>query len=94
MFHPRNATDARVLAARGQTDREGKFQLTSYEANDGAAAGEYAVTIQHYKLVKKGDSYSAGPNVLSPKLATPGATDIKVSVSASPNQLQPIEVKK
>jgi hypothetical protein len=32
-------------AAAGATDQQGRFQLTTFDTNDGAAAGSYAVTI-------------------------------------------------
>lgn len=32
-------------AAYGNTDSEGRFQLTTYEPGDGAVAGEYRVTV-------------------------------------------------
>ena len=33
------------LVARGSVDRDGKFQLTTYEFNDGAVAGKHEVLI-------------------------------------------------
>lgn len=94
VFHPKNPADSRTPVAQGRTDEAGKYQLTSYETNDGAAAGEYAVTVQYYPLIKNGESFSPGPNVLPPKLATPETTDLKATVAAAPTEVPPIEVKK
>jgi hypothetical protein len=38
--------------AVGETDREGKFQLTTYALHDGAPTGEYQVTIMCYEKPK------------------------------------------
>lgn len=94
VLHPRQPADARTLPARGKTDQEGRFQLTSYEANDGAAIGEYAVTVEYYQLVKNGESYIAGPNVLPPKIANPATSDIVVRVATGENRLTPIELRR
>lgn len=94
VLHPRHPTDPRILPARGKTDQEGQFHLTSYEANDGAAAGEYALTVECYPLVKNGEGYIAGKNVLPSKLASPATSDIVVRVAAGPTQLAPIELRR
>ncbi|MGC1273517.1 MAG: hypothetical protein WBC44_07390 [Planctomycetaceae bacterium] len=44
-FNP-EAPDGR--AAFGRTDAEGHYELTTFEAGDGAVAGKYIVTIQKY----------------------------------------------
>lgn len=36
------------VAASGVTDDEGRFQLTTYDSNDGAVAGTHAVIVQKY----------------------------------------------
>ena len=94
VFHPRESGATAAPAAHGQTDQEGKFRLTTYEAGDGAAVGEYAVTVQHYELIKSGDSYSAGPNVLPKKIADPTTTNITIRIAAGANQLEPIEIQR
>lgn len=94
VLHPKTKSDPKLIAARGQTDQDGNFQLTTYDANDGAAEGEYAVTVVKYELKKQGESFVPGPNVLPGKLATPDTTDIFVKVAAGPNQLQPINIKR
>ena len=94
VLHPKNGSDPRLLAARGQTDQNGKFKVTTYEAGDGAPVGEYAVTVEYHPLVNLGGSYEPGPNVLPPKLASPSTTDVTVRVAASPNTLPPIDVRR
>lgn len=94
VFHPQNPADTRTPVAQGRSDDSGKFQLTSYETHDGAAAGEFAVTVQAFQLIKQGDSYTPGPNILPAKLAKPDSTDIRVTISPQPNELAPIDLKK
>ncbi len=94
VLHPKNNADPRVIAARGQTDSSGKFRATTFNANDGAVAGEYAVTVQYYQPIDNGGSSEPGPNVLPPRLALPDSTDIRVRVTEGPNTLVPIEVRR
>lgn len=93
-FHPKNPTDQRAKVASATTDAEGKFQLTTYDANDGAVAGEFVVTVQQFQLVEEGSGFAPGPNVLSPKIALPTSSDIVLKVAEGPNELQPIEVRR
>lgn len=97
IVHPKGAASEGALpvpAARAQTDANGVFVLSTYEHGDGAAVGEYAVTVQHYPLVKTGESYAAGPNDLPPRLATPQSTDIFVTVAEGKNTLPPIDIRR
>jgi hypothetical protein len=93
VFHPQAGSDPKILPARGQVDNAGKFTLTTYEAGDGAAAGEYSVTVVHTPLVKVDGDTVAGPNVLPAKYATPTDNDLKVSITAGPNILPALELK-
>ena len=42
-------------AAWGSTDQQGRFQLTTFDTNDGAAAGSYGVTISKRVKVSSED---------------------------------------
>jgi len=65
-FHPKNPSDQRAKVALGTTDASDNFQLTTYDTNDGAVAGEFTVTVQYFQLQQSGESFSPGPNVLAP----------------------------
>ena len=93
VLHPKDPTDTRVLPARAQTDAEGKFQVTTYDQADGAAAGDYKVTIEYYRPIKNGSGFEPGPNVLPPKLSRPDTTEISVRVAAGKNTLEPISLR-
>src|SRR5262245_35683473 len=52
IFHPaKGATDSAPRAV-GQADDQGTFTLTTYEKGDGAAAGDYVVTVE-WRAAKK-----------------------------------------
>ena len=56
-FHagvPAPGQTAQGNSAVGQTDAEGRFQLKTFEANDGAVPGEYVVTISKYEAAASG----------------------------------------
>lgn len=42
------AVAGKGVVARGLTDAEGNYQLTTYDANDGAAEGDYKVAVQKF----------------------------------------------
>lgn len=92
-FHPVDRTDPRRITARATTTAEGKFELSTHYANDGAAEGEYSVTVECYKLVGGKGCWEPGPNILPPKYSSPQSSDIKVSVSKDNATEKRIEIK-
>jgi hypothetical protein len=76
----------------GQVKPDGTFQLTTYDGNDGAPEGEYAVTLQWYKPIKSGADTKAGPNVIPAKYGDPGKTPWKVKVGKTSTALPPQEI--
>ena len=71
---------------------DGTFSLTTYVASDGAPPGEYTATIQWNKLVKKGQDYSAGPNVVPKQYAARETSPWKINVESKPNEIAPINI--
>src|SRR5438270_555295 len=53
VFHPLGGTDSKVVRPRGTVEADGSFQLSSYAQGDGAAPGEYVVTINWLDLDKR-----------------------------------------
>jgi hypothetical protein len=86
---PVGEKDLRPSAKIGQ---DGTFSLTTYVANDGAPAGLYTATIQWNKLVKKGQDYSAGANVVPKQYAARETSPWKINVESKPNELAPINI--
>jgi hypothetical protein len=48
LFEPASGTNAAV----GQTDSNGRYQLTTFELNDGAVPGDYKVAIRKIKVIR------------------------------------------
>jgi hypothetical protein len=82
MLHPRT-NDPRIerMNPRGRTDAEGKFKLKTYDDNDGAPAGEYAVTIFWFE----GDV-----DRLAGRYADAETTTLHITISPETPLLEPI----
>lgn len=94
LFHPLGAAAPGLAQPMAITDAEGKFRLTTAQPNDGAAPGEYAITVTQPALVMVGEEETRnGPNTLPALFAKPDTTPLKFTVVAGPNVVPPIEVK-
>jgi hypothetical protein len=91
VFHPKTPI-ADAPRPRANVGPDGSFDLSTFDAKDGAPAGEYAVTIEWYKLVKEGNDVKAGPNVIPRQYLSPETTPLKVTVKEGPNQLEPFKI--
>ena len=80
IFYPQGETGSNLRAPRAQTGPDGRFHIGTYNADDGAPEGQYAVTVVHFPLVQKGADSVPGPNVLPKKYASPKTTDLRVQV--------------
>jgi hypothetical protein len=90
VFHPKKA--ATNPTAQAKADAQGNFSLTTYQAGDGAAPGEYAVTVELRPTVTiDGGELSLGQNILPPQYSSPKTTRISVSVAEGINSV-PIKV--
>lgn len=78
----------------GKVKQDGSFELTTYEADDGAPVGDYTATIQWNKLVKRGSDTVAGPNAVPPKFGSPDTSPWKIKVGAAPTDLTEFSVTK
>jgi hypothetical protein len=76
----------------GKTNAQGEFQLTTYETNDGAPAGDYAVTVEKWTTLRPDE----GPaNRLNARYAKPASSKLLATVKPEPNQTLPtLELKK
>jgi hypothetical protein len=92
VFHPQ--TRDKVLPARGTTDSRGNFRLTTYDAQDGAAAGTYSITVAHYPLVQWQGEFLPGGNILPPKYAALATTDLKAEVAQGNNRVETLDLKR
>jgi hypothetical protein len=76
------------------TDAEGRFRLTTLTTGDGAAPGEYAVTVELRALKAVGEEeVREGKHLLPARYARPETSGLTQQVSAGPNRLAPIVLK-
>jgi hypothetical protein len=92
-FHLLNP-DAKRTTRGGDAmaEADGTFTLSTYAANDGAPAGEYAVTVVWWNPPVDADG-KPGPNMLPERYARPETTPLKVTVKAGTNEVL-LELKK
>lgn len=88
---PGNATE---LRPSGKVDRDGSFQLTTYDAGDGAPAGDFVGTIRWNKVVKKGSDYAAGPNLVPEAYAAAATSPWKIRVESTALELPELTIAK
>jgi hypothetical protein len=86
------ATTPDVPKPTGKTNAKGEYQLTTYDTNDGAPAGDYAVTVEKWTTLRPDE----GPaNRLPAKYAKADASKLQLTVKPEPNQTLPtLELKK
>lgn len=93
VFHPKAKIDGVDGPPTAQVKADGTFELTTRGAMDGAPAGEYAVTIEWYKLVTTNGDVSRGPNVIPNQYTLPQSTPLKLAINAGENNLDPFVIK-
>ncbi|HEY2840409.1 MAG TPA: hypothetical protein VGJ26_14730, partial [Pirellulales bacterium] len=78
----------------GTVKADGSFQIGTYLSNDGAPAGEYAVTVVWQKnMIVEGEERS-GPDQLGDRYSNPSQPIAKITVIEGENILKPIQLKK
>ena len=92
VLHPKANSNPKVLPARGYVDKEGNLKPTTYDAGDGVAPGDYAVTVEWRQLVQIGSDYEPGPNVLPPRYANPQTTDLQIRVAEGAKEVPPLNL--
>lgn len=96
ILYPAKAGGENELRPRGTVKADGSFKLTTYDAEDGAPAGDYSATIAWNKLIKRGSDFVAGPNIVPPQYASKDASPWKIQIKEGSNELpeQAITIKK
>ncbi len=87
-FHRSEALPNFKGRPHGRADAQGNFQLTSLNHNDGAPAGEYAVTV----IWPKGDDIDS-PDRLNREYIDPEKPVARVTIREEENVLEPIKIK-
>lgn len=92
-LHPRQKGAVEVPNPRGTVQPDGSVKFTTYQVNDGAPEGEYAVTVQWFQAVKRDGDTVPGPNVLPAKYASAKTTDLKATIAPGSNELPAIKLQ-
>lgn len=90
VFHAKADKD-KFPPPTAQVDEQGNFTLGTYAREDGAPAGDYAVTVVLRKPVQKDGEFVPGPNVLPPQYSKPATTKLNIQVAAGANTV-PIKI--
>jgi hypothetical protein len=100
-FHPVGAWGADENRPYAETDRDGRFTLSTYGFQDGAPAGEYKVALRD--LRGEGEGAEVQPDEASPRkprpnrppasYANPETSGFRVRVHEGRNELEPFLLK-
>jgi hypothetical protein len=93
-LHPLDQASGERLRPCGRTDRDGWFLLNTYSSEDGAPAGEYAVTVEWRQSVNPADEGNAslGPNRLPVRYSKPSTTPLRVRIVPGENDLGTFQI--
>jgi hypothetical protein len=93
VLHP---TDPLMVRERpfGETDADGKFTLSTYNANDGAPAGDFLVAIAIAVKDDDGgnDQKAAVKNSIPARFGKGETSGLKVTIEKKTNELKPFEL--
>jgi hypothetical protein len=89
-LHPKDSSVA--LRPRAQTDKNGDFQITTYNGGDGAPSGEYTITVEWLTYIKRASDWG-GPDKLYNQYNDPKTTPFHITVDVDPIELPPFDLK-
>ncbi len=94
-FYPLDDREGPRFAPSAITDSNGEFRLQSYEREDGAPAGDYAVTFRWPQNVRNADPDDYQPQVdrLRGHFSNPRASKFHVTVHEGENELDPFVLR-
>lgn len=95
VFHPiGTAKDPKVPRPFAQIEKDGSFEVSTYNSKDGAPEGRYAVTLL-WELPAKGSDDDTGPDLLRNTVySDPARTPFQVTVKPGRNELEPFVIQK
>jgi hypothetical protein len=95
VFHPVGNPDPKVHRPFATLNKDGSFELSTYDSKDGAPEGEYAVTLTWELPGKSGDDDDSGPDLLRNTVySDPAKTPLKATIKPGRNELDPFLIKK
>ena len=95
VFHPLDPTAGEVPRPLGQTDAQGRFELTTLESREGAPAGRYAICVERRQARLVGEeTVRDGRNLLPARFGNTDSTPLKYEVIAGENEVPPLLIKR
>lgn len=98
ILHPLNNPDPDARRPLTRVSEDGSFQLTTFEMNDGAPAGEYAVAITWVEDIDMQEVSTENQrplkNFLPERYGNPESSGLTVVIKEEPNELPPFELTK
>ncbi len=86
VLRPAAGSDAKTIPTVGTVGEDGVVVFSTYKTNDGAPAGEYAVTAHWFA----GNS----PNKLPARYQDPATSGLRAKIEGRPNELEVIRLTK
>lgn len=83
LFKPVAGKDDKVPLPRGITNEDGTFEVTTFDKNDGAPKGDYAVTVIYESVVSPlAQRPKIKPPAIPAKYMNPTSTPFKATIKA------------
>ena len=93
IFHPQAAGEEwALIRPSARVGPDGSFTLTTYDAGDGAPAGDYAVTIDWREHTAPVEGAPPGRSLLPPRYASPQTSPLHAQVKPGANELEPFKL--
>jgi hypothetical protein len=88
VLHPVDASVKNVPPPTAYTDRDGKFTLGTWRADDGVPAGEYLVTISCIRKTRPDeDEEEEEKNLLPERYLKPETSNLRITITVGTNEL-------
>jgi hypothetical protein len=93
IFHPvAGGEQFADVRPTGRVAADGSFTLTTYQANDGAPAGEYDVTIDWREPTAPVEGAPPGRSLLPPRYGKPQLSKLHAHIQEGTNELEPFRL--
>jgi hypothetical protein len=94
VFHPLSGSGRGTLRPVGKVGPDGSFQASTYMANDGAPAGQYALTVVWPKVAKDAPAdWDEGPDRLAGRCGDPKKSPWQIRVAEKANDLGTLDLQ-
>ena len=93
VLHPLEGAANKEVRPLAYTNDEGAFNIATFDANDGAPAGQYVATVEWLVRPQGTDDVPMTiPNKLPPRYGSPTSSKLAVEVVAGVNNLTPFQL--